>query len=24
VMWGIVIGFLIGYCTDLILTWGGA
>src|SRR5258708_5371971 len=23
-MWGIVLGFLIGFVTDLLLTWGGA
>ena len=22
-MWGILLGFLLGYCTDLILTWAG-
>ncbi len=24
VMWGLLIGFLLGYATDLIVTWGGA
>jgi len=24
VMWGILIGFLLGYVTDLIVTYGGA
>ena len=24
VMWGIFVGFLAGYATDLIVTWGGA
>ncbi|MEP7284854.1 MAG: ZIP family metal transporter [Chloroflexota bacterium] len=24
VMWGIVLGFILGFATDLILTWGGA
>jgi ZIP family zinc transporter len=23
-MWGLFLGFLLGYCTDLILTWAGA
>ena len=23
-MWGVFLGFLAGYGTDLILTWGGA
>ncbi len=24
VMWGLLLGFLLGYATDLIVTWGGA
>ena len=23
-MWGVFLGFLLGYGTDLLLTWGGA